>query len=198
MDMQYVVSRHRVVNYVAKYTTKSEYRFLIKTLKSVYGTIMKTMQDDAAPIKMVQKLMVSSVGERDFSAQETCRLLLQLPLYRASRDFVVLSLDGSRQVNDNLKESTVVTMDSQLDQYCARPATPHFENLTLLQFLKKYRMARRVGDNLFRRKREVVVIVCPYCSPDLNGPQYEKYCKQKLMINHACNGAVVSFLVQIG
>ncbi len=62
-------------------------------IKSVYGTIMKTMQDDATPIKVVQKLMVSSVGERDFSAQETCHLLLQLPLYRASRDFVVLSLD---------------------------------------------------------------------------------------------------------
>ncbi len=39
----------RTLNYVAKYATKSEYRS--KTLKSVYGTIMKTMQDDATPYR---------------------------------------------------------------------------------------------------------------------------------------------------
>ena len=63
---------------------------------------------------------------KDFSAQETCHLLLQPPLYRASRDFVVLSMDGSRQVNDNLEESTVVTMDSQLDHYCAHHISSSF------------------------------------------------------------------------
>ena len=41
---------------------------------------------------------VQSVGERDYSAQEICHLLLQLPMYNASKDFIVLSLDGSRSV----------------------------------------------------------------------------------------------------
>ena len=28
-----------------------------------------------------------------------------------------------------------------------------------------------------------VVIVRPYCSPDPDGPKYEQYCKQKLMLH---------------
>lgn len=27
----------------------------------------------------------------------------------------------------------------------------------------------------------MIVIVCPFCYPDPNGPKYEQYCKQKLM-----------------
>ncbi len=104
VDMQMIVSRRRVINYCAKYATKPEPRS--KALKSVYGNVLKSLKgDDASALKVVQKVMISSVGERDFSAQETCHLLLQLPMFRASRDFVVLSLDYSRQLKDHFEES---------------------------------------------------------------------------------------------
>ena len=45
---------------------------------------------------------MNTVGERDYSAQETCHLLLQTPLYMASRDFVVL-IDGTRMVEAQLE-----------------------------------------------------------------------------------------------
>ena len=98
VDMQYIVSRNRVLNYT-KYAAKSEPRS--KGLKAVYGNVLKTLKSDGSSLKMVQKLMISSVGERDYSAQETCHLLLGLPMYRASCDFVILSLDGSRQVDND-------------------------------------------------------------------------------------------------
>ena len=180
VDMQFIVSRRRVLNYCAKYATKPEKRS--KGLKALYAIIMKKLLDDGTPLKVVQKLLVDSI-ERDFSAQETCHLLLQLPLYRASRDFVILSLDGSREVDDKLEEGSVVTVDSQIDHYCMRPSTPAFENLTLLQFVQKYRIPKKAGDTLFPRKKEVIVIVRPYCSPDPEGPKYEQYCKQKLMLH---------------
>ena len=180
VDMQMIVSRRRVLNYCAKYATKPEPRS--KALKSVYGNVMKSLKDDGSALKVVQKLMISSVGERDFSAQETCHLLLQLPMYRASRDFVMLSLDGSRQLEDRLEENKSVTVNSQLDHYCARPSTPQFEDMTLLQFIQSYRTPKKVGEDLIRRKKEVIVIVCPCCSPDPRGPNYEQYCRQKLML----------------
>lgn len=65
-----------------------------------------------------------SLGERDYSAQETCYLLLQLPMYTASRDFVVLSLNGSRVVEDHLDDKRPATALSALDHYINRPATP--------------------------------------------------------------------------
>ena len=81
VDMQYVVSRRTVINYVAKYATKSEP--CSKSLKTVYSTIMKSLKDDDKSLKVVQKILINSVGERDYSAQETCHLLLQLPMYHA-------------------------------------------------------------------------------------------------------------------
>ncbi len=74
VDMQYVVSRQKVTKYVAKYATKSEPRST--ALQEVYRNIMKSVDDDGTPLKVVQKLLTSTVGERDFSAQETCHLLL--------------------------------------------------------------------------------------------------------------------------
>ena len=123
VDMQYIVSRNRVLNYIAKYAPKSKPRS--KGLKAVYGNVLKTLKSDGSSLKMVQKLMISSVGERDYSAQLTCHLLMGLPMYRASRDFVILSLDGSRQVDNDQEESTaVVTMASQLDHYRSCPTAP--------------------------------------------------------------------------
>ena len=180
VDMQYMVSRHRVIEYVAKYATKSEPRS--KALREVYNHIMKGLKDDATPLKIVQKLLISSVGQRDYSAQETCHLLLQLPMFRASRDFVTLSLDGSREVDSKLDTNRAVTIDSQVDHYIARPTTEQFEDLTFLQFIQKYRIPKRVVDGLIQRRKDVVVIFRPYFSPDPSGSHYEQYCKQKLMM----------------
>ena len=98
LDMQYCLSRHRVVEYCAKYATKSEPRS--QPLKEVFTNIVRSLKDDNTSLKAVQKLLINSVGERDYSAQETCHLLLQLPMFRASRDFIMLCLDGSRAVED--------------------------------------------------------------------------------------------------
>ena len=70
----------------------------------------------------MQKLLISTTAERDYSAQETCHLLLMLPMYMASRDFVMLSLDGSRQVEERLEEGKPATALSALDHYISRPS----------------------------------------------------------------------------
>ena len=181
VDMQYALSRHKVIKYVAKYATKSEPRS--QALRELFSTIMRTMKDDGTPLKVAQRLLISTVGERDFSAQETCHLILQLPMYRSSRDFVILSLDGSREVNQALEEERPVTLESQLDHYCSRPTSLEFDSITLLQYVQKYRVPKKAGELPVCRTKEVVVIPRPYCNPDPNGPNYEQYCRQKLMLH---------------
>ena len=181
VDMQYIVSREKVIKYVAKYATKSECRS--KALQEVYSTIMKNVKEDGTPLQVVQKLLTSTVGERDFSAQETCHLLLSLPMFRASRDFVILSLDGSRQVDDVLEDNRPATVSSQLDQYCSRPDAHSFTDISLLEFVQKYKITKKTSDVPTRRNKDVIVIPRPYCSPDPAGPHYEQYCKQKLMLH---------------
>ena len=117
VDMQYCVSKHRVIEYITKYATKCEPRS--ETMKDVYANIVRNLKDDSTALQVVQKLLINSVGERDFSAQETCHLLLQLPLVKSTRDYVILSLDGSRQVQEEQMEdsTTRATAPSILDHY---------------------------------------------------------------------------------
>ena len=114
--MQYCVSKHKVINYITKYATKSEPRS--QTMKEVYANIAQNLNDESSALQVVQKLLTNSVGERDISAQETCHLLLQLPLVKSTRDYIILSVDGSRQVQESeSRDSTTATVPSILDHY---------------------------------------------------------------------------------
>ena len=119
MDMQYIVSHQRVLQYCTKYVIKSEPRS--QSLKELFTTIVRGLREGNSSLKAVQKLLINIVGERDYSAQETCHLLLQLPMFKASRDFVILSLDGSRAIEDLLEEGWSATALSIVDHYMGRP-----------------------------------------------------------------------------
>ena len=176
VDMQYIVSRRRVIEYCTKYVTKSEPRS--QSLKEVFTTIVRSLKEGNNSLKAVQKLLINSVGERDYSAQETCHLLLQLPMFKSSRDFIVLSLDGSRAVEDQLQEEHRATAHLF---YMQRPDSPQFNDLTLLEFARQFSMPKILGSYPTHRSRHIVVIPRPYCSPDPVGPKYEQYCRQSLM-----------------
>ncbi len=181
VDMQYCVSKRRVIEYITKYATKCEPRS--QTMKEVYTNIVRNLKDDSSALKVVQKLLINSVGERDFSAQETCHLLLQLPLIKSTRDHTMLSLDGSRQVEERPDEATsTATVSSILDHYIQRPGNQTFEGMTLLVFAQNYTMPKELGTAPKHHKMKIVS-VRPYCSPDPDGPKYEQYCKQKLMLH---------------
>ena len=102
-------------------------------------------------------------------------------MYKASRDFIVLSLDGSRAVEQHIQQDGHATALSILDHYLARPATPTLNNMTLLEFALQYTMPKELGAQPNRRNKKVVVITQPYCPPDPAGPKYEQYCQQSLM-----------------
>ena len=90
---------------------------LIPAVMPIY--LPQSFRDGNTSLKAVQKLLINTVGERDYSAQETCHTLLQLLMLKASRDFIVLSLDGSRVVEDHLEEQHSATKPSIIDHYCA-------------------------------------------------------------------------------
>ena len=115
-------------------------------MKVVYTNIVRDLKDDSTSLKVVQKLLINSVGERDFSAQETCHLLLQLPLVKSTRDYIILSLDGSRQVEERPEDGTSrATVHSILDHYVQRPADAVFEDMSLLTFSRNYTMPKELG-----------------------------------------------------
>ena len=182
VDMQYCLSKRRVIEYIAKYATKCEPRS--ETMKEVYTSIVRNLKDDSSALQVVQKLLINSVGERDYSAQETCHLLLHLPLVQSTRDHVILSLDGSREVHGEQPDDSTnrATVPSILDHYIQRPYDSTFQEMTLLHFAQNFSMPKDLITAPKQQKMKIVS-VRPYCSPDPNGPKYEQYSQQKLMLH---------------
>ena len=178
VDMQYCMSKKTVIQYVAKYATKSENRS--ESLKDIYATIVRNLKDDDRSLKAVQKLLMKTLVERDFSAQETCHLLLQLPMSLSTREYVYLSLDGSREIQNNLEEGSTATALSTLDKYVERPSTSEFEDITLLKFVQDYDCTKT---SISKQTKTAVVIVRPHLSYDPNGARFEQYCMQKMMLH---------------
>ena len=55
-------------------------------------------------------------------------------MFKASRDFIILSHNGSRLVEQKLLEGQPATAPSIVDHYLRRPCTPLFNDMTLLSF----------------------------------------------------------------
>ena len=102
-------------------------------------------------------------------------------MFKASRDFIILSLDGSHAVEDHLDEEQHATAPSIIDHYLVCPSTVPFSNITLLEFSRQYTMPKTLGTEPTRQSKQVVVIPHPYSSPDPTSPKYEQYCRQSLM-----------------
>ena len=82
---------------------------------------------------------------------------------------------------------------SIIDHYMGCPNSPHFNNMTLLEFARQYSMSKSLGCEPSRRSRRIVVIPRPYVSPDPAGDKYEQYCHQSLM-QHKCFHQMDNFL----
>ena len=150
-------------------------------MKDVFTNIFRGLKDGSPSLKAVQKLLINSVANRDYSAQETCHLLLQVPMYKASRDFVVLSLDGSRLVQHDLEQQDTATAPSILGHYIHHPTTGTFNSMTLIEFTQNNIMPKNAMSLPKRRSKKVIVIARQYCSLDPESPNYEQFCRQYLM-----------------
>ena len=78
-----------VINYAAKYCSKSETQ--TSTYAQIVQSILPHISDNNSMVSFVSKLMNKVIGERDYSPQEICHILLGLPLQEDSR--VVQSVD---------------------------------------------------------------------------------------------------------
>ena len=74
VDMQYCISKNKVIAYCAKYTIKYEPRS--PPLKQVYKSVVGSLKNGDHALKAVHRLLTNSKGERHYLAQETCHFLL--------------------------------------------------------------------------------------------------------------------------
>ncbi len=164
VDLKPILITHAALQYISKYASKAEPRSL--AFSEVLDKTLRNDKPNDPGIKAFQKLLIHTVGERDFSAQETCYLLLQLPLYHSSQNFVSLNLNKeanwqlrNSDENDpnNKDQGTMKTDLSSLQRYCNRPI--ELEEISLFELYLRYKLVKSnwvkcTNENIIRCKTE--------------------------------------------
>src|SRR5205085_1722105 len=124
--------------------------------------------------------------ERDMSAQETCHILLGIPFYHSSRQFVSLNLNKEtpRWVRDTGKSEEFRIKDSgrteksPLKAYWQRPK--EFEKFSLFWLHLTHRLVKNRWNKC---EQENIVRIFPRPSPLHEGSQWEEFCRVKVILH---------------
>ena len=132
IDWHHVLSKHVVINYIEKYTAKYE-----KGSETFHNMLMRvsSIQNPNEPAARAYKsLLCESIIDRDIGEQETCHLLLELPLSECSRFFVVLNVGMKVFKQVQVDTYNADNDNSLIDAYTKRPK--NMEELTLIDVAK--------------------------------------------------------------
>ncbi len=165
----------------------------METQTSTYAQIAKTIlpnvTDRNPMLSFVSKMMNKLIGERDYSAQETCHLLLKLPLYEDSR--VVLSVDcrppdkHSRQIEFSEKDEAVREKTTSYEKYLTRSLA--MEDITYFEFLERWNYKAKNANNwkIWQPPaRPRVLYYFPRYKPIRGHIQFADFCRTKLCLSH--------------
>ncbi len=145
-DIQVVIDHYACVEYITKYAAKGEPRTPV--MKAAFSTVMKNSSSNSNPHKAIKKVIMKTLGERDYAAQETMHHLLSLRLYSSSFNVIPVSLNGSRRITINTatEDSKVCSSNSPLDVYANRE---HYGSpidtakLNFVQFVTEFKVVNK-------------------------------------------------------
>ena len=137
-NIQVVIDQYACIEYLSKYVAKGEPNS--RMLTETFDIVMKNTDDNSDAQKTMKKVAMRTLGQRDFSAQETMHLLFSLRLYSTTFNVLPVSLYGSRRVNPNQHNvSAPCTKDSLLDLYAKRlqyvKNFPDIKEMSLVEFI---------------------------------------------------------------
>jgi ATP-dependent DNA helicase PIF1 len=188
VDLKPILDVKTALQYICKYASKSEPRSA--AFSEILNKILNNSRPSDSSLGIFQKLLLSTIAERDISAQETCHLLLGIPLYHSSRRFITLNLnkEAPRWLRGTgnetgFSENNEVgrTIQSPLQKYWNRPV--ELEDLSLFRLYLRYYFW---NGQWKQSKRENIVRIWPRPLPQRNGPQWEEFCRVKVLL-HVCH-----------
>jgi len=96
-DIQLITRFRECIEYVTKYAAKGEPQS--NAVKEAFRSVMETSTSQSSVKQALNKIIMKSLGQRDFAAQETMHHLLSLKLVSSSFKVVTVILEGSRKVH---------------------------------------------------------------------------------------------------
>ena len=179
-DNQVVIDHYACVEYLTKYAAKGEPSTPI--LKAAFTTIINNAPSNSNPHRAFKKIVMKTLGERDYAAQETMHHLLSLKLHSSSFTVIPVSLNGSRRVQISADERQLCCGNSLLDVYANRA---HYDspgiNTAKLNFVQFATQFKVVDKKLTKLPDNVVPRIFPTYSSNPKGPNFAQYCKYQLL-----------------
>ncbi|CAB3977886.1 Hypothetical predicted protein [Paramuricea clavata] len=127
---------------------------------------------------------MKSIGERDFSVQETMHLLSQHS--HLTYKLLPINLNGSLKIETNLR----CIQDSMLDIYGKREVhqnnSPDIMKMNSVTFAANYKVSK---GKLIKQSTNVVPRIFPNYSPNPSGDNYGLYCRYQLLKYKPCSGS---------
>ncbi|KAK3919299.1 ATP-dependent DNA helicase [Frankliniella fusca] len=211
MDATPVLSMGFMLRYIAKYTAKGEKRSA--TFRELVAAILEDAGEEDSARSVIQKLLIKTVSERDYSAQEVCHILTGQPLHLSSRSFNVVNLrkdewielrpdgegDGENQVGDEQDAAEgdeadeaaagagdVSTFPAFVKQYQMRRLVA-MNNMTLFQVAKEYSWRNRKWSRNMKggQPRDAVVRAFPRLKLTGNEERDEAYYRIQVLLHTA-------------
>ena len=182
-DIQLILSFRDCVEYITKYAAKGEPRS--NAVKEAFNAIMKADGNAASHATVLKKIVMKSLGQRDFSAQETMHHLLSLKLVSSSFKVLPISLDGSRKIRRYVpSEDEEITSKSFMDIYANRTdfaETMDREDILTLNFDQFATNFKVVNNKLAKQDSNVIPKFYPQFSSNRNTGKYGLYCRYQLI-----------------
>ena len=181
-DIQVVIDHYACVEYLTKYAAKGEPRTPL--LKAAFNTIVNNAPSNSDPHRSLKKIIMKTLGGRDYAAQETMHHLLSLPLHTSSFNVIPVSLNGSRrvQISSSTEDGQLCCSNSLLDVYANRAQyeTPGIDTakLNFVHFATQFKV---VNKKLTKLPDNVVPRIFPTYSSNPKGPYFPQYCKFQLL-----------------
>jgi len=160
-DFSAITSKEAVSNYISKYASKGEHSS--ESYADLLNRLIQENESDLPALRTVRQLLMSSLAERNYSAQETMHLIMGWPLFHASRSMVSMRDDWERfgSGDNNLVSKYSTRCDS-------------LQDLSLFDFARFFRCS---SGRVIRREKECIVRVIPYIKLSDDGENSEEYYK---------------------
>ena len=146
-------------------------------LKQAFNSIVQNV----GPHRAIKKVVMKTLGERYYVAQETMHHLLSLKLHSSSFKVIPVSLNDSRRVRNNasIEDGDSCTDNSLLHVYanCQQYDSSH-DIMNFVQFATTYKV---VNNEFTKLPENVAPRIFPTYFPNLKGPNFCLYCKYQLL-----------------
>ncbi len=152
-------------------------------LKQAFNSIVQNVDNNTHPHRAIKTVVMKTLGERDYAAQETMHHLLSLKLHSSSFKVIPMSLNGSHRVRNNadIEHGDSCTDDSFLDAYANRQQYDSSQNILNINFVQFATTYKIVNSELTKLPENVVPRIFPTYSSNPKGPNFGLYCKYQLL-----------------